>query len=466
MLDMDDRIASWVSSLPEYVAKATDTPLITAKKRKRLPPLSSPPASVEGKMASTASTPKKRRRKSPVDPDSTPRPGFSGGSLHRTISASSTTSTSQRSHVSSSRASSPRKQMLNLRLYEPFLEFGSLDVSNVDALPSAAGDLVRAITKIQNKVGILPDAVKSITMESVNAREKMPEFWQSAFKPAADDDTDALLPGRIPSYQEVERIRRKAAECDVYQHEEVSWNCNVHARLLELILEDEEGRPCDEFGAMICTTARIHPAWKPTWSPGKMIDICLYHTSKFPDGHDDKDLQAKITQFSCLNPTRTVNHTDFFPMGTRPIVLSIETKKPGADWEEAKIQIGVWHAAQWAFLRWAVADKLRRQFINNNDEEGGEGEADEDVLVAEVSSIMSKLGFIPGVIVQGHQWHLILSTYEDRKTKIWSSCQFGSTFSTSGCIELYSAIAGMRRLTAWAKDVYMPWFKSQVLDYD
>lgn len=254
----------------------------------------------------------------------------------------------------------------------------------------------------------------------------MPRLWRYAFKCAEDDDADSLLPGRIPAFQEVERISRKANECQQYDHEEVSWNCSVHARLLELILEGEQGQ--------------------------------------------DEDLRAKILRFSRLTPTGTVNHTDFFPVSTRPLVLIIETKKPGVHWEAAQLQIGIWHAAQWAFLRWAVADKLRRQHVKNKEQAGDSSlnmsraqEEEHDANEPEVLSVISKLGFIPGVIVQGHRWHLVLSTYEDRKTKLWADRQFGSTQT---CLESYSIIAGIRRLAEWARDIYMPWFKTHVLDND
>ncbi|KAI0403089.1 hypothetical protein F4802DRAFT_573004 [Xylaria palmicola] len=453
--DTSDRnavITSWICSLPEKGAEDTSSPSITTKTRKRQRQLTSPPASIASVEEADhkeimPSTPKKRRRTSAADPDSTPRPGLPGGS---TPSLSS----SIPSHTSS-RASSPKKQMLNLRLHEPVLEFNALDLN---ALPPAARELLSAITEIGSNQDILPHAVKSRVMEAVTAHDPMPRLWRYAFKSAADDEADALLPGRIPVFQEVERICRKANECQQYDHEEVSWNCTVHARLLELTLEDENGRLCDEFDAVICTTARLHPAWKPIWSPGKMIDICVYHAAT------DEALRAKVNQFSRLTPTGTVNHTDFYPVSGRPLVLSIETKKPGVHWEAAQLQIGIWHAAQWAFLRWAVADKLRRQGIN--DEEQGRGgsaaqEAEHNATEAKVLSAMSELGFIPGVIVQGHRWHLVLSTYEDRKTKLWADRQFGSTQT---CLESYSVIAGIRRLTAWARDIYMPWFKSHILD--
>ncbi|KAI0441680.1 hypothetical protein F4803DRAFT_406617 [Xylaria telfairii] len=475
MGDRNALVASWIWSLPGNVAEETSSPL-TTKKRKRQQQLTSPPDSAGSAhealghlghhQRTMPSTPKRRRRTSAADPDSTPRPGLLGGSippLHASNPSSSPSVSSSTPSRTSSRVSSPKKQMLNLRLYEPVLEFNALDLN---ALPPAARVLVSTMTEIGSNQDILPHGLKSSIMEPVNACDPIPRLWRYAFKCAEDDEADSLLPGRIPTFQEVEKICRKANECQQYNHEEISWNCCVHARLLELILEDEQGRLRDGFDAMICTTARLHPVWKPIWTPGKMIDICIYHASS----SQEEDLRAKVLRFSRLTPTGTVNHTDFFPVSTRPLVLSIETKKPGVHWEAAQLQIGIWHAAQWAFLRWAVADKLRRQHAQNKEQAGDSSlnmsraqEEEHDANEPEASSIISKLGFIPGVIVQGHRWHLVLSTYEDRKTKLWADRQFGSTQT---CLESYSIIAGIRRLIEWARDIYIPWFKTYVLDND
>lgn len=210
--------------------------------------------------------------------------------------------------------------------------------------------------------------------------------------------------------------------------------------------------------------ASLHPAWKPQWAPSKWIDICIYHTPS----SQDEELRAKMLHFSRLTPTGTVNHTDFSPISTQPLVLSIATTKPGMHWEAALLQIGVWHTAQWAFLRWAVADKLRRQDVVTKEQAGDSSlnmyraqEEEQDADEPEVLSVIAELGFIPGIIIQGHIWYLVLSTYEDRKITLWDACQFGSTQT---CLGSYAIIAGIRRLTEWARDIYMPWFKTHILD--
>ncbi|KAL2818697.1 hypothetical protein BJX63DRAFT_419222 [Aspergillus granulosus] len=165
-----------------------------------------------------------------------------------------------------------------------------------------------------------------------------------------------------------------------------------------------------------------------------MIDICLYLSAD-----KDDNLGKRIAKFRGVSPTLTVNHTDFTPICARPLLLSITTKKPGVNLDVAQLQMGSWHAAQWAFLRWAVMRKLKAKGL----------------------SILSTLGFIPGIIIQGHRWLLVLSTYDNGKTMLWTDYQFGTTQTHLG---IYAVVAGVRRLTSWARDVYINWFQENVLD--
>lgn len=203
------------------------------------------------------------------------------------------------------------------------------------------------------------------------------------------------------------------------------------------------------------TTARPHREFKPVSSSIKMVDMCVYASVD-----RDADLIASVIKFSSVTPTQTVNHTDFEAISTRPLLLSIETKKPGVHWDTAQLQMGIWHAAQWSFLRWAVGQKLLRQRAENGMETPETAEEQGEFRTNRLA-VLSALGAIPGIIIQGHRWHLVLSTYEDGKTKLWTDHQFGTTQS---CLEIYAVVAGMRQLTGWARDVYMPWFKASILD--
>lgn len=172
-----------------------------------------------------------------------------------------------------------------------------------------------------------------------------------------------------------------------------------------------------------------------------MVDFCLYFNPT-----DSLALQA----LGRRTPTLTVNHTDFAPLQLSPIVLSIETKRPGKELDAAQLQMGVWHAAQWAFLRSVIG--LTPQPLT----------AEEEVLRKEkANTALAELGFIPGIIVQGHRWLFVFSTLEGDKTVLWTERQFGTTQSI---LDTYAVVAGIRELARWASDVYVPWFQRSVLE--
>lgn len=185
-----------------------------------------------------------------------------------------------------------------------------------------------------------------------------------------------------------------------------------------------------------------------------MIDLCAYASLD-----NDEELQVAVKDFSHFTPTVTINHTDFRPIQFRPLMLSIETKKPDGGMEKAQLRIGIWHAAQWAFLHWSVGQKLLQQRLRRGFGEPTTDEEQEE-LSAEKLAVLSKLGFIPGIIVQGIRWHLVLSTYNNGKTTLWSEFAFGTTKRE---MEIYAIIAGVRELTGWARDTYLPWFKENIL---
>lgn len=178
-------------------------------------------------------------------------------------------------------------------------------------------------------------------------------------------------------------------------------------------------------------TARPHRQFKIASSPAKIIDLCVYAS---PIERDDR-WAARLKRFSRNSPTQTINHTDFEFISDHPLLLSIETKKPGVHWDKAQLQMGLWQAAQWSFLEWAVGEKLAQLGVDEGEadkaqEAGDSGEESEEDAIGmkemttqerrikkRTRAVLSKLGFLPGIIVQGHRWHLVLSTYDPRTRK-------------------------------------------------
>ncbi|KAL9562718.1 hypothetical protein ACKAV7_013282 [Fusarium commune] len=419
---LEQRVASWLESLPgEYLPSEA-----LSKTSKRKAALPSPPTSdsMEG------TTPKRRRL---IDPDRTPR----AANLPPPSSNGSSASWSESGE--GSRSSSPKKQMLRLRLEERGLECRQL---NVDTAPPVISSLLvsrqdlNTIEEIVSRIEILPADKKSAILESPLVREQNTRLWRFAFKEEGED----TLPGRVPLPEEIAQICDFARHCHDTNHEEAAWNMEVHHRLLQAILREPNAPKAAPLNFTSCTTARPHRRFVPYSSTAKMVDFCLYLKPT-----DSPALQA----LGRRTPTLTVNHTDFAPLQLSPIVLSIETKRPGKELDAAQLQMGVWHAAQWAFLRSVIG--LTPQPLT----------AEEEILRSQkANDVLGQLGFIPGIIVQGHRWLFVFSTLEGDKTVLWTERQFGTTQSI---LDTYAVVAGIRELARWARDVYVPWFRANVL---
>ena len=81
-------------------------------------------------------------------------------------------------------------------------------------------------------------------------------------------------------------------------------------------------------------------------------------------------------------------------------------------------------------------------------------------LEVKADEAMSRLHFIPGIVVHGHSWALIFSTREGAQTILWKDQEFGSTRTI---LETYQIVAGVRTITDWAVNIYMPWFHKHIL---
>jgi hypothetical protein len=195
-------------------------------------------------------------------------------------------------------------------------------------------------------------------------------------------------------------------------------------------------------------TARPHRIFLPKSSGSKMVDFCVYADSTQQDVVSVKTYEA----FCNTNPTKSVNHTDFLRLQMHPIVLSIETKAENQSLDKATLQVGTWHAAQWEFLRSSLLYVKRASAAKRSVEQE----------VKEADEALSRLPFIPAVIVQGHRWLFVLSTRQDEKTLLWKEYQFGST---SSVVETYQAVAGLRELISWAEKIYLPWFQKEILAF-
>jgi hypothetical protein len=158
-----------------------------------------------------------------------------------------------------------------------------------------------------------------------------------------------------------------------------------------------------------------------------MIDFAIYVSPDDAGLGADPPARDAIHDLRCTLPCSVINHTDFFPLRNRPVVVGIETKKrDGGDQTEAELQIGTWHAAQW---------KMLAQLVND---------------IPGEENMLDKLPFLPDILVCGHEWSFAATTREGTKTILWLEKGFGSTTSPLG---VYKAVWGLQRVARWATEV-------------
>lgn len=230
-------ILAWVQRLPEPQAdcEIVASPAPSPSKKRKTDQLASPPVSTDDML-----TPRKRRldaTEALFDPDTTPRPKRSSTNLSQ--SAASDTDSVR------SGASSPKKQMMSLRLSETGVDCQSL---NIDSVPDVAKTMFKTFRRISRGRSLLPDAMRPDIMPQLQGRDEDHQDWQDAFKSAQEGD--GALPGRIPSFEEMEEVFIEATECEDYKHDEANWNREVHLRLLERIYRHPYGKRCDSFNSI------------------------------------------------------------------------------------------------------------------------------------------------------------------------------------------------------------------------
>ncbi|TQN63910.1 hypothetical protein CSHISOI_11375, partial [Colletotrichum shisoi] len=301
---------------------------------------------------------------------------------------------------------SPRKQVRNAAA-------GTARIISYDAtkVPPALRALWRSIGDYDGGIGVIGHDERAAVEDAVYS---IPEFQEQSIRdfvfeptPANAGDGGPTAPrarlGPTPSVATVLDIVRTGKRCRDHGLDEQSWNAHVHTRVLSLafrgIWQDPDG---SLLTCILCSTASILPSYVE--SSGRKVDLCVCIE---PDDLSATAISAlrRQDQLSRLS----INHTDYEPLQTRPIALSVETKKHGEDLSDAEAQLVIWHSAQWRLLR---------------------------RLVERAEPNMSLPDFIPGIIIQGHEWMFVASTMNDNAVTLWTSQVIGSTTRVLGVYQI------------------------------
>lgn len=129
----------------------------------------------------------------------------------------------------------------------------------------------------------------------------------------------------------------------------------------------------------------------------KKVDFCIVLDPRSSPDEKDKAMADRIDQRRRTCPLTSINHTDLDSLISRPIVVSIETKRDGGSLEQAQPQAGTWQSAHWNVLARLVAGDGP-----DGTRELSSGSDGPDPLDA--------LPFLPAIIIQGHEWSLAATT--------------------------------------------------------
>ncbi|OHE98078.1 hypothetical protein CORC01_06592 [Colletotrichum orchidophilum] len=339
------------------------------------------------------------------------------------------------------RQASPRKHS-NLMAIENSISEMSFDGLTVP--PPALNNILNSIEILGRGIGIVSRTQEAALRSKAESNRQFRWVRDDTFAPDLASPTSTLPSsigaqphrdqlGPTPDFDTINEIWWEAFDAETVRHEEGQWNSAVHRPLLHNALKHIQS-----IGVCNCTSAQIHSSYTRSDKSAhhnKKVDFCVYVKE------ESEQLKAKIP----TTPAQSINHTDYPGLLQRPIGLSIETKITGHEWAKAVNQIAVWLVAQWDAL----------------DDLAAPSDGSHSTPRSVSSAAAAGLVFLPGIIVQGHEWWFIAVTRKpDGKTELWTKTPIGSTTTMQG---IYQISAVIQLLGRWIETEYWPWFQRAIL---
>ncbi|KAF5026434.1 hypothetical protein F66182_1499 [Fusarium sp. NRRL 66182] len=459
-MTLDQRIQAWLLQIQSASKSIPQTSQVPCPKRRRLNP-PTPEASQSGhSMASSGRglSPAKRRATDTqpgfcdYDDLDTPRAPRRKIRPPRSESGTSLASTQSQSQASEkSGYSSPTKQLRALESHTRGVIPKELSVFYNK--PARLEALLDQIDISSAGIGILPTSQRTLMTQLDGAIygdfkwTRQPILSNLLYS----DERDKL--GHTPPPETIQWILHEAGRCNSRGCSEADWNVGVHHRVLAAALRPLQGPRRDQFfDFRLSTTASIIAEYHVA-SASKKVDFCMYIDAN----HDElAEVLETIQTLRNILPLGMFNHANLSSLCDSPIAVSIETKKTGEGWENARLQMEVWMAAHWQFLRKLL--DLRRRAANGlslMSETAGD-------LTASSDEAWQLPDFMPGIIIQGHDWHLVITTPDGEKTIFWQKKNLGDTSSSKG---IYKTIYNIQLLRKWAQEEYWTWLRELLLGW-
>ncbi|KPM42266.1 hypothetical protein AK830_g4252 [Neonectria ditissima] len=296
------------------------------------------------------------------------------------------------------------------------------------ALPPTLQTLIGDIKDVAGRHGIMPRRIKAALEQRLAAASSFDRVYEYMFfDDSREFESDEMWRDCASAEELVRRASRiadRANECSRMLSDESAWNNLVYSPILDMFVHDMRNAPGDDvLDFMPCTTTNINPLYHRFPHGASRVDYVLRLLPK-----RDQTIMTDAWHHTLLPDTAPCfNWTTDELLQQYPLAISIETKRYGGDMVKGEQQLGIWHAAQWEFL---------------TSRAGAEA--------------VEQLGFLPGIVVQGHIWSLVITTRRQATTTVLSSVELGNTSSVVG---VFQVIAGLGRLRSWSLDVLWPWYK-------
>ncbi|KAL3587879.1 hypothetical protein FPOAC2_13778 [Fusarium poae] len=378
------QVTSWLLDCP-IQPQDFDTPALvgrlTATKRRRSSASScsqpkrrqllSPPASqTRGVAMRGIATPTKKRLaegepSSQLDTDNedTPRPNIR---QTRSGDGSRNSSTSSQSGSSYSRDSKRSRGSASPMKMWPLVGPDGHQLVRPNELAhgaQGAKNLTKAFKQISKWRSFMPKSIQQTLAEL-----EIEDVEDSMFY---DDNNGFDKPCGRDLVRLAQRIAKHSNTCTSQLQDEGAWNNLVHSRLLDMFIHDM----CDESSQdqcdfMPCITTSMNLQYHRFSEPASRVD---YIIRLLPSDNIYESLP-------CFTASRMPSH-NWTSNQLLPIAFSIETKRYGGDIAKGEQQLGLWTAAQWEFL----------------------------ISISGIEAV-KELDFIPGVVVNGETWSLVIMT--------------------------------------------------------
>uniref|UniRef100_A0A0C4DIL7 PD-(D/E)XK nuclease-like domain-containing protein n=1 Tax=Fusarium oxysporum (strain Fo5176) TaxID=660025 RepID=A0A0C4DIL7_FUSOF len=243
-------------------------------------------------------------------------------------------------------------------------------------LPESLAELYRDFYDVTGRYGIIPRGIKGALDQHLKLTMSLDRVHDHMF---FDDETsedldksESMSPVMVLDEEILRRASRiadRSDQCSQMLSDEAAWNCLVHCPLLDLFTFDMADQTILDF--MPCR-----------------VDFAFYFTlNTIPPANQPPAIP-------CFNWTSDRMLQQY------PLAFSIETKCYGGNAAKGEQQMGIWHAAQWEFL-----------------------------ITRAGAEAVAKLDFLPGIVIQGHTWSLVITMRNQGITNVLCSVEFGNTSS-------------------------------------